>query len=109
MASGEVIRPCCLWMLSAAAEQSMPEGKFNRRLQELTHDINQVRKDLQQLARRASVAEQRVCDFETQQWVVQRREIQLTEPEVGGGGWGVVKVTGLPCFVELRCTWLQNP
>ena len=41
--------------------------------------------------RRAQLAEERAEGLETQ-WVVHRGMIQMTERQLGGGGWGVVKV-----------------
>ncbi len=43
------------------------------------------------LDRRAQLAEERAQGLETQ-WVVHREEITMTERQLGGGGWGVVKV-----------------
>ena len=40
---------------------------------------------------RARVAEERVRQAE-RQWVVERREVHITEEVLGGGGWGEVKV-----------------
>ena len=62
-----------------------------RKNQELFSENGRLQGDLQRLERRAQLAEQRANSLETQ-WVVHRREIQLTERELGGGGWGVVKV-----------------
>ena len=55
-----------------------------RRVQDLTAEIG--RSD-----RRAQLAEERAQGLETQ-WVVHREEITMTERQLGGGGWGVVKV-----------------
>ena len=62
-----------------------------KRAQEKTAELANLREDLQNMWRRAELAEQRSHDLETQ-WVVQRRDIQMTERELGGGGWGFVKV-----------------
>ena len=55
-----------------------------RRVQDLSAEIG--RSD-----RRAQLAEERAEGLETQ-WVVHREEITMTERQLGGGGWGVVKV-----------------
>ena len=62
-----------------------------KRAQQMTAELANLREDLQNMRRRAELAEQRSHDLETQ-WVVQRRDIQMTERELGGGGWGFVKV-----------------
>ena len=62
-----------------------------RRIQEMAVDVATLREDLQNMERRAELAEQRSHDLETQ-WVVQRRDIQMTERQLGKGGWGFVKV-----------------
>ena len=62
-----------------------------RRVQELITENGRLQVDLQRSERRAQLAEQRADSLETQ-WVVHRREIQMTDRELGGGGWGVVKV-----------------
>ncbi len=54
-------------------------------------DAKTLQEDLQTLNRRAQLAEERAEDLETQ-WAVRRNEILLTERELGGGGWGEVKV-----------------
>ncbi len=43
------------------------------------------------LDRRAQLAEEQAEGLETQ-WVVHHEEITMTERQLGGGGWGVVKV-----------------
>ena len=55
-----------------------------RRVQELIAENGR-------LDRRAQLAEERAEGLETQ-WVVHREEITMTERQLGGGGWGVVKV-----------------
>ena len=62
-----------------------------RRVQELITENGRLQGNLQRSERRAQLAEQRADSLETQ-WVVHRREIQMTDRELGGGGWGVVKV-----------------
>ena len=55
-----------------------------RRVQELIAENGR-------LNRRAQLAEERAEGLETQ-WVVHRDDITMTERQLGGGGWGVVKV-----------------
>ena len=74
---------------SQEAEQHAVEAE--RRNQELSTEVGRLQGDLQRVERRAQLAEQRANSLETQ-WVVRRREIQMTERELGGGGWGEVKV-----------------
>ena len=61
------------------------------RVQDLVTENGRLQGDLQRSERRAQLAEQRADSLETQ-WVVHRREIQMTDRELGRGGWGVVKV-----------------
>ena len=66
------------------AEANHRHGDAETRIQEL-------QEDLQRSDRRAQLAEERAEGLETQ-WVVHREEITMTERQLGGGGWGVVKV-----------------
>ena len=74
---------------SQETEQRVVDAE--RRVQELVTENGRLQGDLQRSERRAQLAEQRADSLETQ-WVVHRREIQMTDRELGGGGWGVVKV-----------------
>lgn len=56
--------------------------------QRMKEDFQQTQTDLE---RRTELAEERARKSETQ-WVLDRNEIELTKHELGGGGWGVVKV-----------------
>ncbi|XP_064393408.1 uncharacterized protein LOC135340916 isoform X2 [Halichondria panicea] len=58
---------------------------------ELIAEIERLQEGLQRSDRRAQLAEERAEGLETQ-WVVHREEITMTERQLGGGGWGVVKV-----------------
>ena len=62
-----------------------------RRVQELIAENERLQEDLQRSDRRVQLAEERAEGLETQ-WVVHREEITMTERQLGGGGWGVVKV-----------------
>ena len=62
-----------------------------RRVQELIAENERLQEDLQRSERRTQLAEDRAEGLETQ-WVVHREEITITERQLGGGGWGVVKV-----------------
>ena len=72
--------------ISQETEQRAVDGE--RRVQE---QVTQLQRDLQRSKRRAHLAEQRADSLETQ-LVVHRREIQMTDRELGGGGWGVVTI-----------------
>ncbi|XP_064393447.1 uncharacterized protein LOC135340946 isoform X2 [Halichondria panicea] len=63
----------------------------NHRVQELTAENERLQEGLLRSDRRAQLAEERAEGLETQ-WVVHREEITMTERQLGGGGWGVVKV-----------------
>ena len=77
--------------LQTSQETEQRAVDAERRVQELITENGRLQGDLQRSERRAQLAEQRADSLETQ-WVVHRREIQMTERELGGGGWGVVKV-----------------
>ena len=71
-----------------AAERAVDTERRNQ------ETISRLQGDLQRAERRAQLAEQRAESLETQ-WVVRRREVQMTKKVLGGGGWGVVKVAKL--------------
>ena len=77
--------------LQTSQESEQHAVDAERRVQELITENGRLQGDLQRSERRAQLAEQRAGSLETQ-WVVHRREIQMTDRELGGGGWGVVKV-----------------
>ena len=77
--------------LQTSQETEQRAVDAERRVQELITENGRLQGDLQRSERRAQLAEQRADSLETQ-WVVHRREIQMTDRELGGGGWGVVKV-----------------
>ena len=77
--------------LQTSQETEQRAVDAERRVQELITENGRIQGDLQRSERRAQLAEQRADSLETQ-WVVHRREIQMTDRELGGGGWGVVKV-----------------
>ena len=68
------------------------------RQQELEEESRVCRDRAAQAERRLALSEQRCRECEEQlqrlenQWVVERREIQLTGPELGRGGWATVSV-----------------
>ena len=68
------------------------------RQQELEEESRVCRDRAAQAERRLALSEQRSQEHEEQlqrlenQWVVERREIQLTGPELGRGGWATVSV-----------------
>ena len=77
--------------LQTSQETEQHAVDAERRVQELVTENGRLQGDLQRSERRAQLAEQRADSLETQ-WVVHRREIQMTDRELGGGGWGVVKM-----------------
>ena len=77
--------------LQTSQETEQRAVDAERRVQELVTENGRLQGDLQRSERRAQLAEQRADSLETQ-WVVHRREIQMTDRELGEGGWGVVKV-----------------
>ena len=77
--------------LREALQTSQVTEQCAVRVQEVVAENGRLKEDLQRLERRAQLAEQTADSLETQ-WVVHRKEIQMTERELGGGGWGVVKV-----------------
>ena len=62
-----------------------------RRTQEMMVELATFRVDLENMRKRAELAEQKSHDLETQ-WVVRREHIHMTDRELGGGGWGYVNV-----------------
>ena len=93
------------------AQQTAQEAEHRataaeRRIQELSGDITRLGEDLQHMERRAQLAEQKSHDLETQ-WVVQRSDIQMTERQLGGGGWGSVKVAKF-CGIEVAAKSLYE-
>ena len=73
------------------AEANRRHGDTETRNHELMAENERLQEDLQRSDRRAQLAEDRAEGLETQ-WVVHREEITMTERQLGGGGWGVVKV-----------------
>ena len=61
------------------------------RERELQEKVEEAERQARVSSRRVAEAEAEVRDLKTQ-WVVKRNEIQITDVEVGRGGWGVVKV-----------------
>ena len=74
-----------------AAQESQRKMEAEKRIQELNTETTRLQEDCQRMETRARLAEQRAERLEIQ-WVVHRREIQMTERKLGGGEWGVVKV-----------------
>ena len=68
-----------------------------RRMHEAERRVQEVKERATQAERRAQTEQQHTREAESRgtnerHWVVQRREIDLTEESLGGGGWGEVKV-----------------
>ena len=73
------------------AEANHRHGDTETRNQEMTVENERLQEDLLRSDRRAQLAEERAEGLETQ-WVVHREDITMTERQLGGGGWGIVKV-----------------
>ena len=80
------------------------------RRQEAEREAIELRDRAEQAGRRLVLIEQRSGQLEEQlqrleaQWVVERREIQLTGPELGRGGWATVSVaTFRGAHVAAKC------
>ena len=80
-------------------EKEIAETRRQRGVQqELEEEARVCRDRAAQAERRLSLIEQRSREREEQlqrletQWIVERREIQLTGPELGRGGWATVSV-----------------
>ena len=68
-----------------------------RRMHEAERRVQEVKERATQAERRAQTEQQHTREAESRgtnerHWVVQRREIDITEESLGGGGWGEVKV-----------------
>ena len=78
------------------AQQLAEEAKrrnqaAERRMEEAVQTAEREKEQAQLNQRRAEEAEAEARELETQ-WVVRRREIQITNLELGRGGWGAVTV-----------------
>ena len=82
----------------AETRRQEAEREAMARQQELEEESRVCRDRTAQAERRLALSEQRCREREEQlqrlenQWVVERREIQLTGPELGRGGWATVSV-----------------
>ena len=69
---------------------------FQQQIEELSVRVRQAEQTAREAQERARMTEQRAQRLETrgrdQFWVVNREEIQLTDQELGRGGWAVVRV-----------------
>ena len=69
---------------------------FQQQIEELLLRVRQAEQTAREAQERARMTEQRAQRLETrghdQFWVVNREEIQLTDQELGRGGWAVVRV-----------------
>ena len=78
-----------------ASEERAREAE--RRVREAEQYAQMSEERVQEAERRAQASEERARAAESdvaaeRQWVVERREIHITEDVLGGGGWGEVKV-----------------
>ena len=72
-----------------------PEQEAREQVQLLQQRVQEAEQRAEEAERRARVAQQRARERHGERnpsWLVHREEINLTEEEVGRGGWGVVKV-----------------
>ena len=69
---------------------------FQQQIEEMAVRVRQAEQTAREAQERARMTEQRAQRMETrghdQFWVVNREEIQLTDQELGRGGWAVVRV-----------------
>ena len=76
---------------------------FQQQIEELSVRVRQAEQTAREAQERARMTEQRAQRLETrghnQFWVVNREVIQLTDQELGRGGWAVVRVAK---FIGLR-------
>ena len=121
--------PLSEWVFTAMADK-IQRGTSKRirekitRLSQLTHEISRSK---QEAERRVQEAEDRAQDLqrrleETEQqdgviedekhWLVQRREIHMTNQLLGGGGWGevtIAKFRGVQVAAKVLYKALQSP
>ena len=86
---------------AAQAEQRATRAEtgahvFQQQIEEMAVRVRQAEQTAREAQERARMTEQRVQRLEPrhhdQFWVVNREEIQLTDQELGRGGWAVVRV-----------------
>ena len=71
------------------AEERVREAE--ERVREAEERVREAEERVREAEERALASEERAQQVE-RQWVVERREVHITEEVLGGGGWGEVKV-----------------
>ena len=73
-----------------AEQRSHDAEQRNTALERRLHEVEQRAREFERRARQAEAVVQQ--SQQESHWLVQRREIELSEEEMGRGGWAVVKV-----------------
>ena len=68
------------------------ERRANTQIEDLQQRLQEAEQRAEEAERRAHEAQQKAREEPEPSWLVHRDEINLTEVELGRGGWGVVKV-----------------
>ena len=74
-----------------AEERARREAEERARRETKEHARREAEERVREAEERALASEERAQQVE-RQWVVERREVHITEEVLGGGGWGEVKV-----------------
>ena len=81
------------WAAQRRVEEAQrSEEGAQRRVRYLENRLEQVEMEVEDGNRRVQDAERRLLESARPSWVIERGEIQLTEEELGRGGWAAVKV-----------------
>ena len=94
----------------ASQETEQRAMEAERRSQKLGAENSELHKGIQTVEGRAQLAEQRADKLETR-WVIHRREIQVTDKELGKGKEDVVKVAmfrGTEVAAKILCEKIQT-
>ena len=100
------------------AERRVEEAE--RRVQDVERRVQEAERSSQEAEDRAQVLERRLEETEQQDgviegekhWLVQRREIHMTNQLLGGGGWGevtIAKFRGVQVAAKVLYKALQSP
>ena len=89
-----------------AEQRSSNLEQQNTALERQLHEVEQRARESERRARQAETIVQQ--SQQESHWLVQRREIELTEEEMGRGGWAVVKVANFRgTRVAAKCFYQQ--
>ena len=89
-----------------AEQRSHEAEQQNTALERRLHEVEQRGRESERRARHAEAVVQQ--SQQESHWLVQRREIELTEEEMGRGGWAVVKVANFRgTRVAAKCFYQQ--